>query len=95
MILEKQSRFDDFTSAKELVECNQCERYYINQCDGVKKGENKPCREFLATRKVNIPEEINALREQISWLKIGVTALCGIIVYLLIMIQVFGQVIGV
>lgn len=70
-MIEGQLRFDDFTSAKELVECNQCERYYINQCDGVKKGENKPCREFLATRKVNIPEEINALRKQIKSLRLS------------------------
>lgn len=95
MTLEKQSVFDDYQEVKQLKDCNNCERYYINQCDGVKKGTEKSCNQFLAVRGINIPEELDALREQISWLKIGVTALGGIIVYLLIMIQVFGQVIGV
>ena len=80
----EQLRFDDFHEVKQTVECNNCERYYVNQCDGVNKGENKPCREFLAVRNVNIPEELESLRERVNSLNayvilLGITLLIHIV----------------
>ena len=56
-------RFEDW----EEVDCNECERYWLNQCDGAKtlgKGSNLPCTSFLATRKVVIPLQIKALQNE-------------------------------
>ena len=57
--------FDDFPT----VDCNKCERYYLNQCDGVAKGVQKPCRTFLATRSESIPAEIKSLRKALRGLE--------------------------
>ncbi len=55
--------FDDF----QEVDCNECERYYLNQCDGAKtlgKGSKLTCTSFLATRNVVIPEQIKSLQKE-------------------------------
>jgi hypothetical protein len=52
-------RFEDW----EKVECNECGRYWTDQCDGVSKGSTKPCNSFLATRSVVIPEKQKALEK--------------------------------
>lgn len=60
----EQKIFDDFPK----VDCNDCEHYYTNGCDGVSKGKNRACKTFLATRRESIPEEIKGLKNQIKWL---------------------------
>ena len=67
--------FDDFPR----VDCNDCEHYYTNQCDGVHKGSEKPCTSFLATRRVVLPEELKrcqraceSLEKRFLWLSISV-----------------------
>lgn len=71
------NRFDDWSDVKD---CNDCERYYVSQCDGVQEGQNRPCREFLATRRGNLYREIheseNRLQEQLDGQKRAVTTLC-------------------
>lgn len=65
----------------EEVDCNQCERYWLNQCDGVKcsnKAQKVPCNSFLATRRVVIPKQIEKLNKEVFWLKLSV----GILVVL-------------
>lgn len=55
-------RFEDW---KE-VSCNECERWWLNQCDGAKthgKGSKMPCTSFLATRRVVIPLQIKSLQK--------------------------------
>lgn len=50
----------------EEVDCNECERYWLNQCDGAKtlgKGSKMPCTSFLATRNVVIPLQIKKLEK--------------------------------
>lgn len=59
--------FDDFPT----VDCNQCEIYYLNQCDGVVEGQERPCTAFKATRHVLIPQEIARLRTRLKWLYVG------------------------
>lgn len=54
-------RFEDW----EEVDCNECERYWLNQCDGAKthgKGSKLTCTSFLATRNIVIPEQIKSLQ---------------------------------
>ena len=49
--------FDDFPT----VDCNECEHYWTNSCDGVPKGANRSCNSFKATRSVVIPKKIERL----------------------------------
>ena len=59
---ENNKRFEDWIE----VECNNCERYWINQCDGAKPPLNRsrmPCNSFLATRGTNIPLQIKSLKK--------------------------------
>lgn len=72
--MEKESkRFEDW---KE-VDCNECERWWLNQCDGASKGSKVGCNSFLATRKVVLPARLNELERAIKWLTILVSILLG------------------
>lgn len=51
-------RFDDYMD----VDCNECERYWDNSCDGVPVGSQRVCTTFLATRKIVIPAQIKDLQ---------------------------------
>lgn len=78
-------RFEDWTT----VDCNECEHYWTNSCDGACKGSQKPCNSFLATRSVIIPEQIKSLRSQIRWLY------CGYVAYVILFIlSIVFQVMG-
>ena len=76
--------FDDFPA----VDCNECESWWLNQCDGVKEGSTKPCTAFKATRRVNIPLQIesltSALKRTIDY------GLLGVIVGLLWLVILTG-----
>lgn len=84
-------RFEEW----EEVDCNQCERYWLNQCDGVtprkthEKGSKMPCSSFLATRKVVIPLQIKRLQNEIKWLKIGIVSI-AIIDLIFTLLLIFG-----
>lgn len=83
---DKPKIFDDFV----IVECEQCERWWLNQCDGCKdtlKGSKTPCNAFVATRSVIIPQEIERLKKAIKGLKTTVLLL-GVAVLLLAIGQV-------
>lgn len=67
-------RFDDWEDA---VDCNDCEHYLTNKCDGVSEGATKPCNSFSATRKVLFPERLEALEQAVRSLRVTV-ALIGI-----------------
>lgn len=56
--------FDDFPE----VDCNVCECYYTNQCDGTPTGSEKPCKTFKAVRRVDIPLQIKAIQNSLKWL---------------------------
>lgn len=69
--MSKPSVFDDWN---ELVECNDCTHYWNDTCDGVKKGSQKLCTSFLATRSVVIPAQVKALQNALKWLTVGIIA---------------------
>lgn len=55
----------------EDVDCNQCEHYYTNTCDGVQKGKKRTCSAFKASRGIVIPEEIRMLKTRLKWLTVA------------------------
>ena len=67
--MSKQPVFDDWN---DLVECNDCTHYWNDTCDGVKKGSQKPCTSFLATRSVVIPAQVKSLQNALKWLTVGI-----------------------
>lgn len=46
------------------VDCNNCESYWTDQCDGVScsSKDGKRCTAYRAIRRVNIPEQIDKLK---------------------------------
>lgn len=64
--------FDDWSEVKD---CNNCENYWNKLCDGTKVGSEKRCTAFKATRKVDIPLELNALRKAVKRLSVAVILL--------------------
>lgn len=70
-------RFEEWTP----VDCNECSRYWDNQCDGVKcktnsdkdsTGSTRLCNSFLPVRKVVIPAQIKALEKRCDRLRISI-----------------------
>lgn len=59
-----QKIFEDYD-----VDCLDCRHYWADTCDGVLKGEIRPCTSFRATRSVDIPSQIKALKNEIKGLK--------------------------
>lgn len=49
------ARFDNWEA---VVDCNDCESYWNESCDGVSDGSTRLCRAFTARRKVNIPLQL-------------------------------------
>ena len=74
------SRFDDYS---DIVECGHCERWWNNQCDGVSDGAERPCKAFLATRKVSLPEDVERLTDRLDSLSRSVIVF-GVVLILLI-----------
>lgn len=62
---ESNKIFEDFPK----VDCNECENYYTSACDGVSKDSERPCKTFIATRRIFIPEEIKWLKNEIKTLR--------------------------
>lgn len=58
--------FDDFPK----VDCNDCEHWWDSSCDGVSKGSERLCKDFLATRRVDILKEIARLKKEVKRLTI-------------------------
>lgn len=86
------SRFDEWD---EIVDCNDCQHYYDNTCDGVSKGSTRLCKQFKAVRGINMPEEIKSLRNGLkslvesdkscrrAWLAQTVADIC-LLIYLIV-----------
>ena len=58
--------FEDFPE----VDCNECEHWWTNGCDGVSKGSTANCNSFSATRSVVIPHQIKKLERRVFWLSV-------------------------
>jgi len=69
-------RFDDWN----VVDCNDCTHYWDDSCGGVKKGSEKRCTAFLATKRVDIPLQIKSLKTQIKWLYFGVITIMSLLI---------------
>lgn len=62
---QKKKVFDDF---KE-VDCEECESWQLNQCDGVPVGSQRSCTAYKAVRRLNTPQEIKALQKGLERLR--------------------------
>lgn len=49
------------------VDCNNCEAYWLNQCDGASNYTTK-CVSYIPTKRVDIPRKIQALEKRINTL---------------------------
>lgn len=82
---EKDKIFDDYTP----VDCNQCEAWWLNTCEGVKKGSEKRCTAFKAVRRVDIPLEIESLRKAVKRLRMaGLLVSASFLIHLVV--YIFG-----
>ena len=79
--------FEDFPE----VDCNQCEPYWNNQCDGTTKGSDRLCNGFRPVRRVKIPEELESLRKRLEWLNVALT-LESIVIVAHLLSHIFGWV---
>ena len=71
------------------VDCNDCQRYWLDQCDGTPEGVQKPCNSFLATKKVDIPERINSLENRFKSLR-GCVRVLNIIIIFHLLTHIIG-----
>lgn len=78
-------RFDKW----EYVDCNECQNYWNDTCDGVSKGRESVCTSFIATRMVNIPAQIKALRSDLKWVRV-----CVILTDIAIIVHCLNHVFG-
>lgn len=70
------------------VDCNDCQAYWLNQCDGANHHTTK-CVSYIPTKRVDIPVKIQALEHKVNALIRGVVAL-SIGVILLSIGMIFG-----
>jgi hypothetical protein len=81
---QKQKVFDDF---KE-VDCEECESWQLNQCDGVPVGSQRSCTAYKAVRRLNTPLQIKALQKGYKELRmasiINAGCIVGLALYLII-----------
>lgn len=65
--------FDDYE-----VECNDCQHYWDDTCDGVPIAKKRNCTSFIATRTTDIPLQITFVNKKVDRLKIAI-AIVGVI----------------
>mgnify|MGYP003291959694 CR=1 FL=1 len=65
---------------ESYVDCNQCQHYWTDSCDGTPVAKIRPCRDFKATRETDIPLMVEKLSKgqkqsdkSILWLYIILT----------------------
>lgn len=87
---ETNKRFADWVECE--VDCNECELYWTNACDGVHKAQKRTCTAFKATRSVVIPLEIKWLKTRLKWLKTAllISGVYQAIMTIIILIYYFG-----
>lgn len=47
------------------VDCNDCQAYWLNQCDGASNHTTK-CVSYIPTKRVDIPVKIQALERKVN-----------------------------
>lgn len=73
----------------EYVDCNECQNYWNNTCDGVRNTRESLCTAFIATRSTDIPEQIKTLKMAVKSLRTDVIML-GIAVTICSICIIFG-----
>lgn len=56
---QKLKVFDDFPT----VDCEECEHWQLNKCDGTPVGSERSCTAYKAIRRLNTPYEIKMLQK--------------------------------
>lgn len=72
-----------------VVECNSCEKYWLSQCDGVKKDTQRKCTSYVAVRREDIPQRVDMNRREIDRLRIWLILL-NIALTIHIVLDMFG-----
>ncbi len=68
-----------FTDWDDKVDCNDCQHYHVNKCDGITvRGSEKHCKSFLATRKVFYLRELKRLQIAVGLLS---AVVIGLVIY--------------
>lgn len=86
--MTEEKRFDDWVE----VECNNCERYWTDQCDGVQEGKTKPCGSYLACRKTDYAKRLREVEKKVETLEIfkGIITLAVLLLAVAILVGRFG-----
>lgn len=73
-MVENPKRFEDWPK----VDCNDCQNYWNDTCDGVPQGSERSCNSYKATRSIVIPAKIKRLEERADNLRVGgiLTSVC-------------------
>lgn len=80
---KNKKRFEEW----EDVDCNQCERYWDNSCDGAPlKGSRRACTAFSATRSVIIPLQIKRLERRLEGLTVASAIMAAAIVIIILVV---------
>lgn len=74
-----------FDEWNEIVDCNECEKYWLNQCDGVPIDDAKRCNSYVAIRSGDILKRMDKL-ELSSDVNFLVTVLLAVILFVHIFI---------
>lgn len=82
--MEQPKIFEDFPT----VDCNTCDKYWNDQCDGVTHTP-RDCKHYTATRRVVIPARLNELEESLKVTKLY-TSLMFVLVGIVLAIMQFG-----
>ncbi len=77
--------FDDWEDVKE---CDDCERYYNSQCDGMDIGKKRKCTQFVATRSRKFEDDLRNLERECRRLKWYAVALNAFVITFLVSLLV-------
>lgn len=95
---EKQ-KFDEWEDMRECVDCNKCVHYYDNSCDGSKiasEGSTRLCKTFEAIRRVDIPQQIEALQKRVERLERGqlLDSISNILIGIGLVLHIITHIVG-
>ena len=82
--MEDNKIFDEYQ-----VDCNECQSYWLDQCDGVRTGSHRACTAFKAIRRTNIPEQLKNLEKRLVWAENSILALT-VALFLLLLVTLVG-----
>lgn len=81
------NKFDEWD---DLKDCNTCDNYWNDTCDGVPEEQKRNCQSYVATRKVVIPKQIEELQKDV-----GRVTKSTIILALAVLLHLVSHIIGV